>query len=331
MDTTTTEPIAQSVSLGQAQPVAMPQGLARTLLQALNPLPALAMTMPAIFGAVMGWWQTRQFSPLLFSFLVVGALSAALAYQALCAVYDYRQSLKPEAKPAEDLPTTPFAWMAAGALPPSLLLSLGWLLFTLGGLAALWLALLAGWPMLFFNGLSVLLFLAALLPPIRYAERGWGLGEVGVALSFGLLPMLAGYYSQGQSMSWLAVAGGLPLFLLVLVMVLNGNLGTWYRDWKLGKRTLPVLIGAARALDLSAACTWGAYTTILLVTILARLPLWCLAGMATLPLALGAFADVPRHDVSAEDGYRLRDATAKAAIWTGILLCLALWISRAAG
>ena len=74
--------------------------------------------------------------------------------------------------------------------------------------------------------------------------------------------------------------------------------------------------------------TWGAYLALLLVTILSRLPLWSLIGLATLPLALGAYAEMRRNDVRPEDGYRLRDTVAKATIWTGILLCVALWISR---
>jgi hypothetical protein len=51
--------------------------------------------------------------------------------------------------------------------------------------------------------------------------------------------------------------------------------------------------------------------------------------MATLPLALGAYADMRRSDVRPEDGYHLRDTVAKATICTCILLCIALWISRA--
>jgi hypothetical protein len=65
--------------------------------------------------------------------------------------------------------------------------------------------------------------------------------------------------------------------------------------------------------------------------VLARLPLWTLAGLATVPLAMGAFADIPRHDISAEDGRRLRDAAAKAAIWTAVLLCIALLVSPRIG
>ena len=81
--------------------------------------------------------------------------------------------------------------------------------------------------------------------------------------------------------------------------------------------------------DVAAGLPSGAYTAILFVPVRARLPLWSLAGLATLPLALGAYADLHREEVKPEEGYRLRDTAAKATIWTGILLCLALWISRA--
>jgi len=323
-------PLAGLAALGQAQPVEMPQSLLQRVVAATRPDLALALTAPAIYGAVMGWWQTGQFSWLTFAFLVVGVLSSALGYQLLSTVYDYRQSTEPEAKPTDDLPTTPFAWLAGGALPSGLLLSAGWLFLSLGGISALWLALLAGWPLLFFSGLSVLLILASFVPPVRYAARGWGIGELGLALGFGLLPLLAGYYMQaGATLSGLPVAAGLPLTLLVFLIVFTNNLGAWRRDWRMGKRTLSVLLGTRHALDLAAGLTLGAYAAILFVTVLSRLPLWSLVGMATLPLALGAYADLHRDEIKPEEGYRLRDTVAKATIWTGILLCLALWISRA--
>ena len=48
-----------------------------------------------------------------------------------------------------------------------------------------------------------------------------------------------------------------------------------------------------------------------------------------LPLAQGAFAEIPRNNVTPEDGYRLCDAAVKATIWTGILTCAALMLSGA--
>ena len=104
--------------------------------------------------------------------------------------------------------------------------------------------------------------------------------------------------------------------------------GPCRRELRLSTRTLPVMLGTRSALDLAAGLTMGASTAILFVTVLSRLPLWSLVGMATLPLALGAYADLHRDEIKPEEGYRLRDTVAKATIWTGILLCLALWISR---
>jgi 1,4-dihydroxy-2-naphthoate polyprenyltransferase len=313
----------------QAQPVEMPQSLLQRVAVALRPDLALALTAPAIYGAVFGWWQTGQFSWLLFGFLMAGVFSSAVAYQVLSTVYDYRLSTQPGAAATEGLPTTPFAWLAGGALPPGLMLSAGWLLLTLGAVSALWLALLAGWPMLFFSGLSVLLVLGSFLPPLQYAARGWGIGEAGLTVGFGVLPFLAGYYLQANSsLAALPLPGALPLILLVFVLVLTNNIGAWRRDWRMGKRTLAVQLGAPRAFDLAAGLTWGTYLALLLVTILSRLPLWSLIGLATLPLALGAYADVRRNEVRPEDGYRLRDTVAKATIWTCLLLCIALWISR---
>jgi 1,4-dihydroxy-2-naphthoate octaprenyltransferase len=323
-------PLAGVGLFGQAQPVEMPQSLLQRVAVAWRPDLALALTTPAIYGAVLGWWQTGQFSWLLFAFLVTGVFSTAIAHQVLSTVYDYRRSLEPGVAPTEDLPTTPFAWLAGGALPPGLMLSAGWLFLTLGAVSALWLTLLAGWPLLFFSCLSVLLVLGSFLPPIRYAMRGWGLGEAGVAVGFGVLPFLAGYYLlAGSSLVMLPLASALPLIVLIFLVNFTNNLGAWRRDWRMGKRTLAVQLGAPRAFDLAGGLTWGAYLALLFVTILSRLPLWSLIGMATLPLALGAYADMRRSDLRPEDGYHLRDTVAKATIWTCILLCIALWISRA--
>jgi 1,4-dihydroxy-2-naphthoate octaprenyltransferase len=209
------------------------------------------------------------------------------------------------------------------------MLSAGWLFLTLGAVSALWLTLLAGWPLLFFSGLSVLLVLASVLPPVQYAVRGWGVGEAGLAIGFGVLPFLAGYYLQAQSsLAALPLAGALPLLVLVYLVIFTNNLGAWRRDWRMNKRTLPVQLGPARAFDLAGGLTWGAYLALMFVTIFSRLPLWSLIGMATLPLALGAYADLRRHELRPEDGYQLRDTVAKATIWTCCLLCIALWISR---
>ena len=303
--------------------------LAGLLWRALRLDMALALTMPALVGAFLGAWVAGGMLWLPFAFTVASILCLATAYQAYIALGDARQSILPDARPTSDLPETAFTAITGGALPIPILVSLAHLLVAIGVMCGLWLALLAGWPVLFFGALSLGLIAASFAPPVRYAYRGWGVGELGVSIGLGLLPVVNAYYIQTQSLSWLPVFTGLPIVLLSRWILLAQNLGSRRRDWLMHKRTLPVITGEARALDLGAVVTMLAYASILLVTIAARLPLWLLGGLATLPLAQGAFADIRRDNVSPEDGYRLRDAAVKATIWTGIITCAAFYFAGA--
>ncbi len=298
------------------------------LIHVLRPDVALALTLPAAVGAAIGAWTVGAVNWFTLAFGLLAVFASALGFQALTAYQDYEQSRRPDAKPATDLPGTSLALQQSGELQPALLLNVGALLFAVAALCAFWLALLTGWPVLFFGAVSFLVMIGAVLPPMRFAYRGYGLGEAGTLLAFGPLALLATYYGQTSHVSWLPVAAGLPIALLATLVIMSQNLATTRRDWLMGKRTLPVILGAPRALDLNAALTFAAYAGILAVTILTRMPLWYMAGLATLPLALGAYADIPRDDVTPERGYALRTAMLKAAFWTTVLCVAALFVSR---
>lgn len=298
------------------------------VLLALRPDLALALTLPTLVGALIGGWWVGAFDWVRFVFTIGGVLIAAIAFQVLMAYQDFAQSLRVDARPATDEPESTFMLQQHGILPPVMLLNLGALLYSASVLCCLWLALLAGWPILFFGGLACLLQLAALLPPVRFAYRGYGLGEMGVLLAFGVLPLFSSFYAQTQQLSWLPVWGGLPIALLALLVVMSQNLVTLRRDWLIGKRTLAVILGDARTIDLHALVTMLAYTSILVVTVLTPLPLWYLAGLATLPLAMGAFSQIDRNRVTPEDAVRLRGVATRAVFWTAVLAIAALLVSR---
>jgi 1,4-dihydroxy-2-naphthoate octaprenyltransferase len=298
------------------------------VLSALRPDMTMALVLPSVMAAVIGgWWQGALVWPN-FLFAIVSVLLSAFAFQMLSAYQDFQQSLRSEARPATDLPNSAFMLQQNGILPPTLLLNMGALLYTASALCGLWLALFAGWPVLFFGALAFLLQLGAVISPVRYAYRGYGMGELGVFTAFGLLSLVSAYYAQTRALSWLPVLGGLPISLLVLLVVLSQNLTTLRRDWLIGKRTLAVILGPARALDLNVVVTMLAYASILAVTVLTPLPLWYLVGLATLPLAMGVFSEVSRNLTAPEDAVRLRSAALKAVFWTTVLCIAALFISR---
>jgi 1,4-dihydroxy-2-naphthoate octaprenyltransferase len=295
---------------------------------ALRPDITLALVLPTVVSAAIGGWWAGQFTWATFLFAAISVLLSALAFQVLTAYQDFQQSLRIDARPATDLPGSAFTLQQEGVLAPSLLLNIGALLYTVSILCGLWLALYAGWPILFFGAVALLLQLGAVASPMRFAYRGYGLGEASTFAAFGVLPLISAFYAQTQQLSWLSVLGGLPVALLVMLVVLSENLTTLRRDWLIGKRTLAVTFGPARSVDINALVTMSAYVSLLAVTALTPLPLWYLVGLATLPLAMGVFSEIDRNLAVPEDTVRLRSAAVKAVFWTTVLCIAALFISR---
>jgi 1,4-dihydroxy-2-naphthoate octaprenyltransferase len=298
------------------------------LLCALHLELTVALVLPTVVAAALGSWQVGRIDWLLLGFAVATTLFSALAFQLLTAYQDFQQSLSADARPAADTPGSMFDLQKSGVVPPVWLLNTGAFLYTLSVLCGLWLALFAGWPILFFGTLALLFQFSAVISPARLAYRGAGLGEACTFLAFGLLPLVSTFFAQTQVLSWLPVLGGLPISLLLLLVVLSQQLSTLRRDWLIGKRTLAVLLGPPRSIDFNVLVTMLAYASVLAVTTLARLPLWYLGGLATLPLAMGVFSEIDRNLSSPWDAEQLCSAAFKALFWTTLLSLAALAISR---
>lgn len=288
----------------------------------------LAMSVPAICGACAAWWSTGRFDAVVFLFTTVAVFSAAFGASLLDEFFTFRRSLLHESHPAYEPPTTGFGLLLSGAVAPDLVHSLAYLMLAIGVMCSLWLWLLVGWPMLFFVGFSLLLGYTYSAPPVAYGARGYGLGEAGLYLAFGLLPAVGSYYAQAQVLAplalWVAVAFG----LFAILVIINGNLMHQHRDWLLGKRTLAVSLTRGRAVDLSTLLLVSAYVAILFGASTTILPLRTLVALAALPTAIGVYSRLDREDLSLESGWRLWSATIQGALVTGMLFCVALLTDR---
>ena len=102
------------------------------------------------------------------------------------------------------------------------------------------------------------------LPPLKLSWRTFG--EVDVALTHGLLAMLAGFAGQGGEVAdplpWLL---GLPLSLAVLPSIVLAGVPDRAADAALGKRTIAVRLGVPRAVRLAQASAGAAVLTALLI------------------------------------------------------------------
>lgn len=287
----------------------------------------LALSMPALCGAALAWWEAGPLSGFLLLVTMMGVLTTSMGFNMLCEYADHRRC-----RAESDLVAEPFvtgaSMMNVGLVQPAIARNLGLILLSIGLVCGLWLVVAAGWPVLFFAGFSFLLLLAYALPPLMVGYRGWGLGESGIFLAFGLLPLLCSYYVQARSLTltplWLSV----PLGLLSVLVFFNYNLLHQRRDRLIRKHTLVAGIDPGRALDLSALLSVGAYASIVLIVALAHLPLSLLVGLLALPVALGAFAQVDRARLTAGDLLEVYRASTSAVMLTGLLICLALWIDK---
>ena len=111
------------------------------------------------------------------------------------------------------------------------------------------------------------------------------LGEVSVFLFFGLVAVLGTTYVQAEVLSWTAAAGAVAIGSIACALLVANNLRDIPTDTVTGKRTLAVVLGAARSRQLYAALIALAF---ILAVVSALATPWTLLALIALPLAVKA-------------------------------------------
>lgn len=326
---------------GQTNPNAAPaivapafpeQRTPRSTLEALVVLTradaTLALVMPVMMGAVLGWWQTGQINLFNLFLALLGMMANGWGLAALREYHDYLFSQRPGARQTSDAVATAYEMMGRGMVAPHTVRDVGRILLVIGAVCSLFLAFFAGWPILFFSGLSFVVVWTVIYFPLHFGYRGWGVSEVVIWLGMGILPLLTGYYGQAEEITRLSVwaAGAFGLFSLLLFF--NYNAIHYRRDWLIHKRTLTVNLGLTRALDLTALLTVAAFVLILLLVTLSDLPLWGLTALGALPVALSVFGRVDHNNVTPEACWWVYRTCVHATWLTGALFTLGLILDR---
>jgi 1,4-dihydroxy-2-naphthoate polyprenyltransferase len=111
------------------------------------------------------------------------------------------------------------------------------------------------------------------------------LGEVSVFLFFGLVAVLGTTYVQAGKLSWTAVAGAVAIGAIACALLVANNLRDIPTDTVTGKRTLAVVLGAARSRWLYAGLVLLAFV---LAAVSALATPWTLLALIALPLGFRA-------------------------------------------
>ena len=192
-------------------------------------------------------------------------------------------------------------------------------LFLVGAIIGVWLALERGWPVLLIGALGVLAGIAYTAPPVKY--KHFGFGELSVFLMWGPLMVEGTYYVQQQSLSWRAFWVSIPFGLLVGLVILANNLRDCEYDNKKDVRTLAVMLGGKGGFYLYSGLVVTAYFCILLMVLIGILPIWSLAVLLSLPLAIKLFRVMSRKIPDDADA-----RTAQINTVFGILLIASLLV-----
>ncbi len=208
----------------------------------------VSSAIPVIIGATLPFWLRPN--GLSFSWiLLVETLAAMVALHAGANMandyFDARSGAD-----RDSATRSPFnggsGLIQAGLLPESFFLRGSLIALGLGAAIGIHLSLVTpGW---FVFGLGIIGILTAYsytAPPLRLSYHG--LGELAVALSFGVLPVAGAYFIQAGTMSWHVVVASLPIsFAIVLVLWVN-EIPDVDSDSRANKRTLVVILGPRTA------------------------------------------------------------------------------------
>ncbi len=175
----------------------------------------------------------------------------------------------------------PVRLTASGLAAPARVRQAAFLSFAFGGLLGIALAIAVDWRLVLVGAASILAAALYSGGPKPYASSG--LGEVMVLVFFGFVATCGSAFVHVERVPWLAVGAAVPVGLLACAILLVNNLRDVDSDREVGKRTLAVRVGKARARALYRTSIVLSFVTV--VVLVASAPAAVLALLAV-PLAV---------------------------------------------
>lgn len=288
--------------------------------EAIRELSLLASVVPVVLGVTVAWNATGDIAwwPAVFTLL------AALAVQAGTNVFNDYFDHRNGNDAANREFVRPFTGgsrvIQLGLMTPVEALLLGSVLCLVAASIGIGLAV-TGSPWV------IALGTAGLLSGVFYTARplSWvtrGIGEVMVALNFGVLMTVGTYYVQAGDVTRDSVLASIPVALLVALVLYVNEFPDFHADTATNKRTLVVRLGRERAAKLYGVMGAAAFGSVVVLVVADVAPVMSLAALAGIPLWLNASRIVLKHH---EEPFEMAPANALTAIAhlaTGLLFAL---------
>jgi 1,4-dihydroxy-2-naphthoate polyprenyltransferase len=267
-------------------------------------------------SALAAWARPGSFN-LLYTILAVVGLS--LIHGSVDALNDWHDYDKTGIDKATR--QTPFSG-GSGLVPTGKLTAREALMVGLGTLAVgcgigLYLAWVAGWPLLvigLLGALSVVLYTPVL--------NKVGLGEIFAGLGLGTLPVIGTYFLLTGTIDTIAWVSSIPAFLLTYNLLLLNEFPDAEADIAGGRHHMVILLGKSRARWLYVAVEAGAYVAIVAGVVAGVLTPWALVALVAGIFAAKAIAGAIKDYDSFEALIPAQGANVVAVLATNALLAV---------
>jgi len=246
----------------------------------------------AFLGASIAWYD--GYFHIGYALLAgFGLLLTHISVNTLNDYFDYRSGV--------DLATkrTPFSggsgFLPAKLLTPGQVFWLGMSSFLLAVVIGIFFLVTKGWlllPLLLLAAVCVLFYTPVIL------KTPWP--EWAAGLGLGTLPILGLYFVQSAQYTWHAVIASIPSGILVHNLLLLNEFPDVEADGQAGRRTLPIILGGARASLIYSGFSIAVYLWVIGWVSAGVMPVFCLISLLTIPFALKAIKGSRRHQDMAQ-------------------------------
>ena len=242
---------------------------------------AAVLPMTVVGGLVAGLLAVRAdgFRPGLFAVALIGITLAHTANNLMNDLADTDAGLDTEVYPRALYAPHP---ILSGLVTRRQLLTAILAINVVDLAIMVYLASERGWPVVAFAVTGLLLSYAYTAPPLRLKRHG--LGEPDVFLTWGPLMIAGTYFSAVGELPWQVWVASVPYGLLCTTVLMGKHIDKIPYDAPTGTRTIPVLLGEARARTTTVALLVAFYLTTVLAVVVGALPWPTLLIGAALPV-----------------------------------------------
>jgi len=292
------------------------------------------MLAPVAVGATLAWvdppfdnllhlQKTGFFSWGWFLVTFVGAAAMHLGANVVNDYFDEDSGADAAARTDPSGMATGTGLISAGVMSKAATLRLAAGLFAVAAGCGVALAIARGPLVLLLGAVGFLLAFFYVAPPIRYGYIGRGLGEIGIFIAFGYLPLVGSYYVHAGDITPDAAWASLVPGMLTTLVLFHHHFLHWRADASAKKMTPVAVLGPDRALAVSVVTIFAAYGLLIAQTIAGLWPPGALIAIVAVVPLLAAVRRA-RRDPILPNYLQLLGATLGSSVVTSLILVVSL-------